>query len=44
MNESFGLTFYLKKAKKTDNGMAPIYLWVTLDGQRMELSTKRCFM
>ena len=41
MNKSFGLTFYSKKAKKLENGSVPIYLRVTLDGQRMELSTKR---
>lgn len=41
MNKSFGLTFYSKKAKMLENGSVPIYLRVTLDGQRMELSTKR---
>lgn len=44
MNKLFGLTFYQKKAKMLANGTVPIYLRVTLEGQRMELSTKCCLL
>ncbi len=33
--------FYLKKAKKTKAGEAPVYLRVTVNGQRAELSVRR---
>jgi hypothetical protein len=35
--------FYLKKAKKTKSGEAPVYLRVTVNGQRAELSVRRCW-
>jgi site-specific recombinase XerD len=41
MNKFFGLLFYIKKAKQTPTGTAPIYLRVTIDGGRVEISTKR---
>ena len=36
-----GLLFYVKKSKENSEGIAPIYLRITLDGKRFELSTKR---
>ena len=41
MNKTFGLLFYLKKSKVDQQGNAPIYLRITIDGQRAELSAKR---
>ena len=41
MNKHFVLLFTLKAAKKNSEGLAPIYLRVTIDGERVEISTKR---
>lgn len=41
MNKTFGLLFYLKKSKVDSQGKAPIYLRVTVDGKRSEITTKR---
>jgi hypothetical protein len=41
MNKSFSLLFYVKSSKMSADGTAPIYLRVTIDGQRIELSSKR---
>ena len=41
MNKTFGLLFYVKRAKIDNNGKAPIYLRITVDGIRSELSIKR---
>lgn len=41
MNNTFTLLFYVKKSKKLDNGTAPIYLRITIDGKRKEVTTKR---
>ncbi|WP_339660036.1 site-specific integrase [Croceibacter atlanticus] len=41
MNTTFGLLFYLKKSKVNSAGNAPIYLRITVDGKRSEISTKR---
>lgn len=41
MNKTFGLLFYVKRSKIDDSGKAPIYLRITVDGQRTELSIKR---
>lgn len=41
MNKTFGLLFYVKRSKIDDSGKAPIYLRITVDGQRTELSVKR---
>ncbi|MFZ2430542.1 MAG: site-specific integrase, partial [Lutibacter sp.] len=41
MNKTFGLLFYLKKGKVDSQGKAPIYLRITVDGKRSEITTKR---
>jgi site-specific recombinase XerD len=41
MNRTFGILFYLKKNKVDSNNCAPIYLRITVDGKRTELSVKR---
>ncbi len=41
MNKTFGLLFYVKRAKIDNNGKAPIYVRITIDGIRSELSIKR---
>ena len=41
MNKTFGLLFYVKRAKIDNNGKAPIYVRITVDGIRSELSIKR---
>ncbi|MEC3908792.1 site-specific integrase [Tamlana sp. 2201CG12-4] len=41
MNNSFSLLFYIKKCKADTNGKANIYLRITLNGQRAELSIRR---
>lgn len=41
MSKTFGLLFYLKKPKNYQKGSLPIYLRLTVDGKRVEISTKR---
>ena len=41
INRTFALLFFLKKDKKQPNGTVPLYLRVTIDGQRADISTKR---
>lgn len=41
MNRTFGLLFYVKRSKIDDQGKAPIYLRITVEGDRTELSIKR---
>ena len=41
MSKTFGLLFYLKKSKASASGKLPIYLRITIDGKRTEISTKR---
>jgi site-specific recombinase XerD len=41
MNKTFGLLFYVKRSKMTGNGTAPVYLRITVDGERIEISSKR---
>ena len=41
MKTRFSLTFLLKRFKELPNGTAPIYLRITIDEERVELSTKR---
>jgi hypothetical protein len=40
MNKSFSLLFYVKSSKMSADGTAPIYLRLTVDGQRIEVSSK----
>jgi site-specific recombinase XerD len=41
MNKTFGLLFYVKKTKIIANGTAPVYLRITIDGERADISSKR---
>lgn len=41
MNTKLSILFYAKGAKTNVDGLIPIYLRVTIDGERIELSTKR---
>lgn len=41
MNKTLSILFYLKKAKEDRNGLVPIYLRITVDGQRAEMSIHR---
>ncbi|RKR82873.1 site-specific recombinase XerD [Mucilaginibacter gracilis] len=40
-NNTFGVTFYLKKQKTTQSGKSPIYARITVNGKRIEISVKR---
>lgn len=41
LTNSFTLLFYLKKRSNYKNGPLPIYMRVTINGQRIEIATKR---
>jgi hypothetical protein len=41
MNKTFALLFYVKRSKITGEGTAPVYLRITIDGKRIEISSKR---
>lgn len=41
MNQTFNLLLFLKKAKMKTDGTVPIYLRITIDGNRKEIATKR---
>jgi hypothetical protein len=41
MNKTFNLLFYIKKSKKNSLGESPIYMRITIDGRRIEISAKR---
>lgn len=41
MSASMTVLFYAKKTKTTTEGLVPIYMRVTIDGNRFEISTKR---
>lgn len=41
MKTNFSLLFYMKKQKNYKTGPAPIYLRITVDGQRTEITTGR---
>lgn len=41
MSASMNILFYAKKTKTTTEGLVPIYMRVTIDGGRFEISTKR---
>ena len=44
MNKTFGLLFYLKKSKVDSQGRYAIYLRITIEGVRSEISTKRSIL
>jgi len=41
MSNTFSLLFYVKKSKMGSDNTAPIYLRITVNGKRAEVSTKR---
>ena len=41
MNAKLSILFYAKRAKTTKDGLIPIYMRVTIDGERIEFTTKR---
>ena len=41
MNAKLSILFYAKRSKTSSEGLVPIYLRVTVDGERIELTTKR---
>jgi len=41
MSASMNILFYAKKTKTTTEGLVPIYMRVTIDGNRFEVSSKR---
>jgi site-specific recombinase XerD len=41
MKNKIVIHFYVRESKKDDNGEAPIYLRITLNGERSEISTNR---
>ena len=41
MSTQLSVLFYAKKAKATTDGLVPIYLRVTINGARFEISTRR---
>jgi|SRR5690554_541561 len=41
MNKKLSILFYAKRAKTTKDGLIPIYMRVTVDGERIEFTTKR---
>ena len=41
MNAKLSILFYAKKAKTATSGLVPIYLRITVDGKRVEISSKR---
>ncbi|PAW93903.1 integrase [Mucilaginibacter sp. MD40] len=40
-NSTFGVIFYLRKYKATNDGKTPIYARITVNGQRTDVSVKR---
>lgn len=41
MNAKLSILFYAKRARSTNDGLYPIHIRVTVDGERIEFSTKR---
>ncbi|WP_460552813.1 hypothetical protein [Ferruginibacter profundus] len=41
MNNKLSILFYAKRAKAVTGGLIPIYLRVTIDGEPIEICTKR---
>jgi len=40
-NNTFGVIFYLRKYKTTNDGKTPIYARITVNGPRTDVSVKR---
>ncbi len=40
-NSTFGVTFYLRRYKVNQNGTMPIYMRITVNGKRLDISVKR---
>jgi hypothetical protein len=41
MEKRFGLLFFQRKRRNLTNGEAPVYMKITVDGESVEISTKR---
>ena len=41
MNKTFNLLFFVKKSKVRPNGSAPIYMRITIEGKKADISSKR---
>jgi hypothetical protein len=41
VNNTFGVIFYLRKYKATNDGKTSIYARITVNGSRIDLSVKR---
>ena len=41
MYNKVSILFYAKRSKASSDGLTPIYLRITVEGQRIETSTKR---
>ena len=41
LNNTFGVIFYLRRYKINLDGTIPIYLRITVNGKRLEISVKR---
>ncbi|WP_236581834.1 Arm DNA-binding domain-containing protein [Sphingobacterium spiritivorum] len=39
--DTFGITFYLRRYKANQDGAVPIYLRITVNGKRVDISVKR---
>ncbi len=41
MSATISIFFYAKKTKSTKDGLVPVYMRMTINGERFEISTKR---
>ena len=41
LNQNFSILFWIYRSKITKQGLVPIYVRITIDGDRTEYSTKR---
>ena len=41
MSATISILFYAKKIKSTKDGLVPVYMRITIGGERFEISTKR---
>ncbi|WP_354335631.1 site-specific integrase [Pedobacter sp. CG_S7] len=41
LNNTFGVTFYLRRYKINNDGTIPIYMRITVNGKRLDISVKR---